>query len=162
MKPLYEIAARHAALQALDDPDMPEQAILDTIEGLVGEVEEKAISVAAYIRNIGAESAAIDAAIKAMQARKQALDKREDQVREYLRSNMERCGITKISCPWFAITVKKNPASMVIDDAELIPEKYKAKVEITEIDKAAMKADLKSDIAVAGARLVQRNRIEIK
>ena len=69
MDKLYEISGRYqAALDSLtDNPDIPEDAIRDTLEGLEGEFEEKAIAVAAAIKNLAAESAAIDKAIHDIQ-----------------------------------------------------------------------------------------------
>ena len=62
---LYQLS--HNYLQALDfltDPelDLPVEAINDTLEALEGELEDKAINVAKFLRNMEATAEAIKAA----------------------------------------------------------------------------------------------------
>ena len=41
--PLYELAAQYHELATPDDPELPEEAVWDTLEGLEGALTEKAI-----------------------------------------------------------------------------------------------------------------------
>jgi Gp157 protein len=91
---LYEIAETY--LRALDDladiEDLPEQAITDTLEGLQGEFEVKAINVAGYIRNIEAEASAVEQARKGMERRQRSPHeyKRTETVTTLLRAEIAR------------------------------------------------------------------------
>lgn len=158
-EPLYQIASRYKkAYLALADLDVPEEAIKDTLEALEGEVEEKVINVAKFIGNIEAQAQQIDDAIKSMQVRKKALQTKSDRIKHYLKDNMEKTGITDISCPFFDVKLKRNPPLVVIIDEKKIPEKYKTKKTSTSINKA----EIKKDGGCNGAEIQQHMRVEIK
>ncbi|MGZ5013148.1 MAG: siphovirus Gp157 family protein, partial [Methylobacter sp.] len=76
---LYELSTNY--LQALDfltDPemDLPIEAVNDTLEALGGELEDKAINVAKFFRNMEATAAAIKSAEADMAKRRKALENR--------------------------------------------------------------------------------------
>lgn len=126
------------------------------------EVQEKAINVAAYIKNIDAERKAIEEAKKEMAAREFLLEKRVDYLTEYLQSNMERCGITEIKSPCFVIKLKKCPISTDIYDENMVPDDYKKIKEVVSIDKMKLKEKMLAGIVIPGASLKQNNRLEIR
>jgi hypothetical protein len=98
---LYDLVAQHRELQQVaEDSEADPQAVLDTIEGLSGEIELKSQSVAMVILNIESVAEAIDEAAKAMRARAAALRNRADGIRLYLQLNMQAAGITRIECPY--------------------------------------------------------------
>ena len=67
MSALYELAAEYReAAHRLADTDLDEQTIADTLDGMAGELEQKAIAVAMVIRNIKAEEDAIQQAVAGM------------------------------------------------------------------------------------------------
>ena len=71
---LYQLTGQFRELEALaDSDDLPPEVIRDTLEGLTGELEVKAISVAAFTRNLEASADMIDEAAKAMQTRARRL-----------------------------------------------------------------------------------------
>lgn len=125
-------------------------------------VKEKAIAVASYIKNIDAERNAIAEAKKAMAEREIRFNKQIDYLTEYLRSNMEACEITEISCPYFDIKIKKNPVSVDVQDEALIPSEYKKVKEVISIDKVKIKEEILSGVIVPGAVLKQNTRLDIK
>ncbi len=164
MTALYEVAAEYrAAAEALAESDLDPQTIADTLEGLAGDIEAKAIAVASVIRNIEAERDAIKGAIADMAARAKAADARAGSLRDYLRSNMEACDIKRVSCPLFAIAIKANPARVVIDCADNLPPWLMTQPEppAPQPDKNAIRDALKLG-QVSGAHLESTTRLEIK
>ena len=168
MLKLYEIAAAYRnALVAFDDENMQlsPDVIRDTLDGLVGAFEDKAVAVAAYILNCEAEAEAVAAAEAKLRARRQSLEKRASWLRDYLKSHMEAVGITEIAAAdrTFRVRIRQNPESVELDGSlpELPPEYMREKI-VREPDKAAILAALKSGQQVPGARLVRRTRLEIK
>jgi hypothetical protein len=161
---LYEIASNYEeafySLAEIED-EVGEDCVADTLDGIEGEFQEKGVNIAAYFKNLEAEAAAIKEAEVAMAARRKAIEKRAGHLKEYLKVNMERTGIMDITCPYFAIKVKKCPPSVVIDDSSLIPAEFIKRREVVSEDKAAIKAALK-DGDVPGAHLQQATRLEIK
>lgn len=160
--PLYEIAAQYHELATLDDPELPEEAVRDTLEGLEGALTEKAINVAAYFQNLEATVTAIKAAEAKMATRRKAIEGRVAYLKRYLRENMERTELLAIEAPEFTIKLQKNPGTVVIDDADELPATYvREKIEFAP-DKPTIREALRSGESVPGAHLEQSNRLVIK
>lgn len=162
---LYEISNEYQALlEQTYDPETGElfPQVMDKLEELSATMEDKAIAVASYIKNLEAEREAIEKAKKNMAERESRLDKRADYLTQYLQSNMERCGITEIKSPLFAIRLKKCPVSTDILDETLIPNDYKKVKEVVSIDKLKLKEELQAGVIVPGAALKKNNRLEIR
>jgi hypothetical protein len=125
-------------------------------------VEEKGIAVASYIKNLDAERKAIEDAKKSMADREKALERRVEWLTNYLQSNMERCGISEIKSPYFAIKLKKCPLSVNVEDENIIPSSYKKVKETISIDKLKIKEEILAGVVIPGVSLKQNNRLEIK
>lgn len=154
MSQLYEITGRLKEIGTVetDDEDFA-LAIRDTLEGIEGEFNDKAVSVSHAILNLDSDAEAIDNEIKRLQDRKKVLMNRRDHIREYLRDNMEAAGMTKISCPLFTITLAKGRENVVIDDKDKLPDEYVRVKTSIEPDKAEISRRLKAGEEIEGARL---------
>lgn len=141
---------------------MPEQAIADTLEGLQGEFEAKAINVAGYIRNIESEASAIEEARKAMERRQRALKRHADRLREYVKTHMERTGIGRLKNCYLALRVQANPPSVVVDDEKSIPTEYKRTETLITVLRAEIGRALKAGQEVPGSRLQRSTRLVIQ
>lgn len=157
---LYEIAQtyQHAFDEMSAIEGLPEDVLSDTLEGIEGEFNDKAIAITSFFKNMEAETKAMKEAEDSIKARRVAIEKRVNWMKDYLLKNMQATGITKISCPYFDIAVRKNPASVQIKDETAIPAKYKTTEFITKIDKAA----IKKDGGCTGVELVQGESLSIK
>lgn len=162
MSQLYEITGRlkEIATVETDDEDFA-IALRDTLEGIEGEFNDKAVSVSHAILNLDSDAEAIDREIKRLQDRKKVLTNRRDHIREYLRDNMERAGMTKISCPLFAITLAKGRENVVIEDKDQLPDEYVRVKTSIEPDKIEIGRRLKAGEEVPGARL-ERSKPSIR
>lgn len=154
---LYEMTGRLLALaDLLDDPEVPDEAVRDTIEAIEGEIEIKAEGILKFVANIDSDVKAVDTEIRRLQARKKILQNRQGRLREYLRHNMEVAGISRIECSLFLISLAKGRAIAQVNDAEAIPAKYKSTRTEVLIDKASLLRDLKNledDQEIPGASL---------
>ena len=162
---LYAIATEHRAMvERLMDTQDDAQTIADTIEAESYPLEVKAQNVAYAIKSLDATAAAIKQAEAEMAARRKAAEKRADHLREYAKTCMEIAGVTKIECPHFALTIKKNPASVDVFEPGLIPAEFMKQPEPppSAPDKTAIKAALQAGRDVPGALLAQGTRLEIK
>lgn len=164
---LYEIANEYQSiLSQTFDPETGEvdEIAMNALDHVKADIKEKGIAIACYIKNMEAERKAIEEAKKAMAAREARLDKREAYLSEYLKSNMERCGISAITSPYFEVKIKKNPVSVhILDEASLPPEYVREKVVTTKSpDKALLKEALQSGLVIPSAVLRQTTRLEIK
>jgi hypothetical protein len=164
---LYQLSDNYLhALDFLTDPelDVPIEVVNDTLEGLNYALEDKAINVAKFLRNMEITVNAIKAAELDMAKRRKALETRVDWLKGYLKSSMEATGINKIECPYFKLSIAKNPAALDIFDISTLPRTYvhSQTVTVEQIDKAAIKAALSAGQAVTGARLLNGTRLVIK
>ena len=139
MTSLYDLSGQYLALAELaDDPNMPPEALQDSLEGLDGAIEVKAQALLQVVAGMEGDTGAIDAEIKRLQERKRIIDNRAQRLRQYLFDNMQATGITKISCPLFAITLAKGRPVVVIDAEEEIPDEYTK----TTVTRVPVKADI--------------------
>ena len=162
---LYELSSNYLhALDALTDPeaDIPMEAVTDTLEGLEGELQEKTVNVAKFMKNMEATAEAIKEAKIQMARRRKAIEGRVKWLKDYLKDNMEACGITKIESPWFRLAIQKNPAAVSIVDEEAVPDKFKEEILTVKIDKTEIKNALKGGGKVPGAMLVQGTRLVVR
>ena len=89
---LYDISKDY--LQALDaftdpDADIPLDAAIDTLEGIEGQLQDKAVNVAKFMQNLDATAKAIREAEQQMAKRRKAIENRAQWLRDYLKLNME-------------------------------------------------------------------------
>jgi hypothetical protein len=165
MTALYEIVRYRDQFERLaESGEVDAQTVLDTLESLDGELNDKAVSIAQFSQNLDATAQAVREAAKAMLSRADRIEKRAESIRNYLLYNMQFAQVTKIECPWFVIAVRKNPAAVAIDDEAAIPEAYRVQPEPPppRLDKKAIGAALKAGEDVPGARLVQSERLDIR
>lgn len=163
---LYQIADIYLQdLDKLNDLDLDDQTVADTLESIQGDMQEKCTNVAAFIRNTESLADQIKQAEQAMAARRKALENRADRIRQYLLENMQRTGISKIDSPWFKIALAKNPPSVVVDDEDTLKFAHPEFVNVVtteSLDKTAIKEAIKAGQIVEGARLASSDRVTIK
>lgn len=148
------------ALTAMED--IPPEAITDTLEGLAGSFQDKAVAVAAYLKTLEAEASAIEAARKAMERRETALLKHAARLRDYLKAEMERTGLTRLDHPYLALRVQANPPAVVIEDEGMLPERFTETVTTIKVLKADIGKALKAGETVFGAHFEQTTRLVIR
>lgn len=165
MTTLYTITEQFKELAALAetaDEDLA-VAIRDTMEGIEGEFQEKGKAIAMITLNIDGDLEAIQSQIDRLTERKRIITNRKESLKEYLRSNMDAAGITKITHPLFTITCGKGKPIVVIDDEKAIPDDF-VNVKVTSApDKAAIAKALKDGQEVPGAHSeIGKSSISIK
>ena len=163
MTALYVIANEYrAAAEKLADMDLDPQTIVDTLEGLSGELEVKAQSVAYMIRNFEVTAAAIKQHESEQAARRRAIETRAEGLKRYLASCMEATGIEKIEGPGVKLSFRKSSA-VVIDGEDLIPQEYMRvkPAPPPEPDKKAIADAIKAGVSVPGAHVENRRSLVI-
>jgi len=166
MSSLYELTGQRLELQRkLETLNIDEEVILDTLEGESAELEAKIADYGFVIRNMEAFGDAIKAEETRLALRRKSQEAKIDHIKAWLLQNMETCGISKIEHPAFTISVKANPAKVVVDNEGQIPQEYFKQV-IVEPTWQLVKKDvadaIKAGKEVTGAHLEQSKRIEIK
>lgn len=162
---LYELSAEYLSiLELAEDPDIPEEALADSLEALSMDIEDKADGYAKVIAQLNADAAALKAEIDRLTARKRTIERNVDRMKESLKTAMILTGKTKFKTELFSFNVQKNPVAVVIDEQyiENIPEEYLIPQD-PKVDKQKLKDDLKAGRDLEGiAHLEQTVGVRIR
>lgn len=153
MTALYQIGKEFQQLTALAenaDEDMA-VAIHDTMGAIQAEFEDKGKAIAMLALNIDGDLEAIQSQIDRLTERKRIINNRKEALKEYLRTNMEASGITKISHPLFTISLSKGRPIVVVDNEKDIPDDYMNVKVTSSPDKAMIAKAIKEGVEVPGA-----------
>lgn len=159
---LYEIREEFLALlDAIENGEIPDEAIADTLEGMKGEFDEKIENTACYIKNLKAEADAIKAEENSLKERRQAKEHQIERFKSGMMECMSRLGIKKVEGARARVTISTRAgASVIISPDAVIPEEYqRTKV---EPDKTALKEALKAGVAIKGVTLADCCSVTIK
>ena len=160
---LYKVANEYKqALDELSELDIDEQTIKDTLEGLAWGVEQKAVNVAAFIKNLEAELLAIKNASGELAEKLIAKQFKIESLKKYLLTVLKECGIKKVSSELFTISVRRTAQVVEITNEELIPRDYYKEIIISKPDKALIKRALSENYEVAGCKLIENEYLNIK
>lgn len=135
-------------------------SLLETLDSLKNEFQEKAVNVAAYVMKLEAEAETMRDYEKNMAIRRRRREAASASLKDYLKRNMEAVGQKGIASVEFDIVLRKNPPKVVIDNENTISLEYQ-KIEYT-IDKQKIREELLKGTLVDGARLEQALSVNIK
>ena len=94
---LYELTEEYKALEELlYDPEVDEQTLQDTMEGIWGEIEEKADNYAKIITGMKADIEALREEEIRLAARRKALENRQQTLKSNLEVNMRDFILSKL------------------------------------------------------------------
>ncbi|MGM9978741.1 MAG: siphovirus Gp157 family protein [Clostridium sp.] len=160
---LYEIAERYKNLEELlGNPDIEENMIVEALDKVDGEFEEKAENIGKFIKLLDANSKAIDEEIKRLTKLKKSNDNQKNWLKNYLYNAMKLLDKLKLKTKFFNFWIQKNPISLKITDETKLPDTYKETEVITTINKEALKEDLKNGLVIEGAELTQGEGLRIR
>ena len=160
---LFEIdeqLQRCIKLEASDNyVDTETGEIIDTaaIEQLEMDRDTKIRNIACWIRNLEADEKALADQIKTFTARKNAAKNKRESLKSYLANflNGAKWQNSEVAISW------RKSESVEVEEGAAIPEKY-LRYKEPEINKAAIKADLKAGASIYGCQLVTKNNIQVK
>jgi hypothetical protein len=164
MTALYVIAQTFRAdADKLADLDLDPQTLIDTIEGMSGDLETKVQNILFVSRNLESTADAIDAAAAAMIARSKAIKARAIALKKGVFDAMLFTGVTNIEGPYFRLTIQNNPPSVDVFEADTVPAEYWTQPATPPkvLDKTAIKNAIKGGAEVPGAKLSQSQRLVI-
>lgn len=171
---LYALTGEYLKAQnQLLELDLDPQTIADTLEALEGDVAAKALRVVAIAQQFDAFASAIKEREKSLEARRKAAERKATELRAYVLEQLTAAGFAagdKIRSPDLELRLQKNPAKVVIDNAELVPGFLRQiptpPPEVMPPDLEAIKTYLSAELkegeephVVAGAHLEQITRL---
>lgn len=128
MSSLYELTEEYSAvLEMLYDPEVDEQTVLDTLEAISGEIEDKADNYAKLIKELSADAEKLKTEEDRLNARRRSLEAKADKLKKNLQANLEFIGKTKFKTALFSFSVSPNGGLqplMITANLDEIPGKY--------------------------------------
>lgn len=137
-------------LIAMYGDEIDDQALLDTLEGECGVVEQIA-AVIRSARQTEALAEGLKALVAQMQDRKKRMDLRAERLRAIALQAMEETGRQKIEAPDFTASLGKGARGVTITDESALPEDFLAWK--SSPNKTAIKESLEAGKEVPGAVL---------
>ena len=165
MSTLYELTSDFlAVVDMAQDPDIDEQMIADTLEGIEGEIEIKADGYAKVLAELSAMTETLKTEINRLQARKKTIDANADRIKHVLEDAMRATGKTKFKTDLFSFNIQKNPASVkIIPDVDIdsVPAEFIIWPE-PAIDKKKVKDAIKNGEEFEWAWMEQTEGLRIR
>jgi hypothetical protein len=162
---LYELGQQYQSLERLvESDDLPAEVIKDTLEGIEGSFEAKAVAVAKFILSLEASAEAIARAATQMTGRANRIQNRADSIRAYLLFWMQATEKKRIESPEFVIARRANPPAVHITDEKAIPPQFWVQPDppAPRLDKKKLKVALDAGERVEGAYVEAGEKLEIK
>lgn len=167
---LYEIAQDFLALmQDIENGNIPEEAVKDTLECVELAFEDKADNIACYIKNLNAEAAAIKAEEEKLAERRKSKEKEAERLQSYLADMLQRTGFDKVETARNKITFRKNPPKVVFADEKAFidwavsnDKSYYLNYGKPTINKTNVKDAINGGEAIPGAQIISEQRLQIQ
>lgn len=142
-------------------------ALIDTLDSVDGEFEDKLANCGSYIKQLTAEAGALDDEIKSLRYRSEAKKREIERMKQYIISCMDAVGCTKVDEPLAKLSIRNNPESVSIaDEREFIRWAVENRNDLLkydpEIKKSAVKAEIKSGKELPGCALVRTRSLTVK
>ena len=148
-------------LENTEDENIKE-LIKNSMDQLTLETNEKIENIIKYIKNLEATATALETEVKRLNDRKVKTLKKVDNLKNYLKDFTNTLDSKKYNTGIFNISIRKNAASVVIDNEFLVPDEFCKTEVIRKVDKTALKEKLKAGEVIEGVKLQQTESIIIK
>ena len=162
MSTLYELSEQYRELLSMAlDPDVDQEALADTMEGLEGEIEAKADGYAKVMKELRVIADARKTEAKRLTDGAKSIEANIDRMKSVLETAMRATGKTKFRTTLFGYSIQKNPPSLKIDMPDRVPAEYLIPQE-PKIDTVGIKKELKEGVVYDWCHLEQSESLRIR
>jgi len=167
---LFEISQQYIDFcAAVENGDIPEEAIPDTLESLEGEFRAKADNIAVFIKSLEYDASSLEQEAKTLSERAKGKKTKAQSLRQYLFRQMQDAGLSRIDTPRNLLSIRKNPPKVAItQEGEFIRWAQKngrddlLKFSDPAVNKKEIANQLKLGNRLPGCEFVQEFRLDIK
>lgn len=157
MSTLYQLTAEYLALMEMaEDPDIDEQAFLDTLESIEGDICDKAEAYAIIISEVTAKAAQLNSEAKRLTAWADSLTNKAARMKDALMFSMDAVGAKKIETDHFRFSIAGNGGKKPLKITGEVPEAYT--IMKPEIDTKGIRDALEAGMELNFAHLEERGR----
>jgi hypothetical protein len=165
---LYEISAMYKSfIDMIENEEVPQDAIEDTLECITAEIEDKADNIACLIKNLTAEAEAIKLEEQNLAKRRKSKESRIEWLKSYLTNNLIANGLIELETARNKITFRSSERVAFEDEKAFIEWAmthneglltYKAPT----VNKTEIKKAITGGTALDGVRIEKCQNIQIK
>lgn len=125
-EPLYQIVLQyHADLAKLQELDLPPEVVLDTIDAMQGDVQEKIRAVVAFALEFERAAEAREAEAKRMAESADSMARRADSLKTYAQIWLMNSGLKlPLVCPEFTLNLAKLPPAVDVPKPDDVPGQF--------------------------------------
>lgn len=156
MSTLYNIIGEFELLYQLATEEDDEQAFLDTLESLKGDLEVKAGGYVSVINQLAMEVAECDKVMKAFREKKEKRETSIKRMKEALMTAMDVAGVDSLPAGDYTLKIAKNGGLQPLKIDGEVPDNFK-KI-IYEDDKDKIRQALNDGEEISFAHLEERGR----
>lgn len=160
MTSLYQLTNEY---RELENMDLDAETLADTLESIEGEFDAKADAICHVLANMSWQADILSGEVSRLSKRGEALVKRQEKLREYLRESMEKLGKKKIESAKFTILCVAGRDKVNVLDEGKVPSMYFSYPEVErKLDKVWLLKSMKLG-EVSGAELIKsKSSLRIK
>jgi len=161
---LFELNDNYRKVEALfeDGADVSKQALEDTLES-IGEARDTTLDhIAFLIERNTAKGDFYAKKIKELQLAKKSAENTVNRLNAYMTSAMDDAGLKELQTENHVLKPRNYKASVVVDDASVIPEQYMVTKTTVAPDKTAIYKAIKAGEDVPGVHTKPNRKTVIK
>lgn len=158
---LYEMAEAYQNLDILLENTEDRTALVEYLDGIQVQMKDKVSNIVRYSKNLELTAGAIDVEIERLTALKKSYEGKSQSLKDYISYSMLKHGIEKVETDIAKIFFRKSK-SVEIVDLDMLPEDLVVQKVSFQPDKKAIKEAIESGWSVAGARIVEAMKLQIK
>lgn len=165
MAKLYALTSEYMQLQIMLEHGWEtaeeEKAIIEAMEALAGDIEDKADGYARVLRNMTTDIEAIKAEEKRLYSRRVALENGVERLKASIKDAMTLLGKRRVETSIGSWGIQKNPPSVAITNKDAIPADYWI-MPAPVLDKQALLRNLKDGEIIEGCELQQTEGVRFR
>ena len=145
------------------------EALLDTLDAIDDEMDEKLANCGAFVKQLTAEADALDAEIKSLKNRSAAKKREIDSFKTYIMACMEHADVKKVDKPLAKLSIRTNAESVSVSNeqafvswAQLSNRDDLLRYTAPDINKTAVKAALNDGQNIPGCQIVRTKSLIVK
>lgn len=154
---LMDLTGEYLQLMELaQDPDIDDQVIADTMEGIKGELSVKGGGYYAVINQLISKAGLYKAQAKRLTDAAKRMESGAEKIKERLKYAMEQMGMKELECQYVTARIRKNGGMQALEITGEVPRNYqKEKTELVN-DTDKIRKDLEAGIDLSFAHLKPR------
>lgn len=123
MANLFELSGEYMeVLSMLEDPDVSEDVVQDTLESIEGDIHDKMDAYCYIIAQLSSQEDLLMAEVVRLTKRAKSLERNADRLKDNLYRAMKALGQKNVKTPKHTVYIRSTADSLVIDDMSAVPE----------------------------------------